>query len=321
MVVWSYNCDMGRSHLDLAALELLIGVEVTGSVGAASRSAGIAQPNASRALRQLERVLGVGLFDRRPTGSVLTAQGTVIAHWARKILDDVATLQDVAAGLRNEATPQLTVSASMTVAEHLMPTWLGEFRESHPEVSIHLQMHNSAQVFALVADGGCDVGFVESPSVARGLHSVTVAHDELVVVVHPTHPWVRRRRPLTIAELAATPLVAREPGSGTRTTLDLALSEYPRAPSLLELGSAAAIRASVLGGVGPAVMSTLAVATQLESGELRRIAVTGLALPRPLRAVWRSPRTLDGPAAALVRMIRQSPSSAPTSGYRSPARK
>ena len=281
-------------------------VEVSGSVGAAGRSAGMAQPNASRALRQLERSLGVPLFDRRPTGSVLTAQGTVITHWARKILEDVDKLQDVAAGLRNEVSAQLTVGASMTVAEHLLPRWLGEFRDAHPGVSIHLQVHNSAQVFELVSGGQCDVGFVESPSIARGLHSVTVAHDELVVVVAPAHPWAKRRRPVSISELAATPLIEREPGSGTRSTLDLALTEYQRAAPLLELGSAAAIRASVLDGVGPAVMSTLAVAQQVRSGELRRITVTELEMPRSLRAVWRPPRTLDGPAAALVRMIRRS---------------
>lgn len=302
----SYNWGMGSAHLDLAALELLLAVEVHGSVGAASRVAGVAQPNASRSLRQLERRLGVRLIDRRPTGSVLTAQGTMIAHWARRVLADVDKLLDVAEGLRSDQSAYLTVGASMTVAEHLMPRWLGEFRAEHPEVSIHLQMHNSAQVFALVSEGKCDIGFVESPLVERGLHSMVVGHDELIVVVHPSHPWARRRRRLTVAELAVTPILAREQGSGTRITLDRALHEYDRAAPLLELGSTAAIKASVLNGVGPAVMSTLAVAEQLNSGHLHRVEVEGLELPRALRAVWRPPRKLEGPAAALVRMIQRS---------------
>jgi DNA-binding transcriptional LysR family regulator len=72
---------------------------------------------------------------------------------------------------------------------------------------------------------------------------------------------------------------------------------------LLELASSAAIRASVLGGIGPAVISTLAVADQVESGELKVVEVTGLNLERTLRAVWRQPRQLDGPAGELVKMI------------------
>ena len=133
----------------------------------------------------------------------------------------------------------------------------------------------------------------------------TVARDRLVVVVHPTHPWARRRKALSIAELALTPLLAREPGSGTRTTLDVALQEYDRAAPLLELGSAAAIRTSVLAGVGPAVMSTLAVAEQVAAGELKVVDVDGLELDRVLRAVWRGARQLDGPAGELVRLVRR----------------
>lgn len=147
------------------------------------------------------------------------------------------------------------------------------------------------------------MGFVEGPSVPQGLYSTPVARDRLVVVVAPGHPWARRRRPLTVAELAATPLVVREVGSGTRRTLDLALEEYDRPPPLLELGSSAAVRTSVLGGVGPAVLSTLAVSEYLDSGRLRAVDVDGLDLSRVLRAVWRPPRVLTGPAGELVRLI------------------
>ena len=295
-----------RWRPDLDVLALLVGVEAHGSVGAASRAAGTAQPNASRALKQLERRLGVALLDRNPTGSSLTAQGTVIAHWAQRILADTDRLLDVAEGLRDERNAQLTVAASMTVAEHLMPRWLASFRAGHPDTKIHLQVRNSTQVFAMLSEQQCDIGFVESPTVPHGLHSLTVARDRLVLVVATSHPWARRRRPLTIDELAATPLVAREPGSGTRTTLDLALAHYERPVPLLELGSAAAIRTSVLDGVGPAVMSSLAVDDQLRSGELRVVDVDGLDLTRALRAVWRPPRQLGGPAAELVRLIRRS---------------
>ncbi|WP_328393474.1 LysR family transcriptional regulator [Nocardia sp. NBC_00416] len=290
---------------ELGVLELLVGVDDHGSLGAASRIAGIAQPNASRAIKRLEAQVGTSLLQRKPTGSTLTPEGTVIAHWSRRVLDDARQLLDVAAGMREKRAAELTVSASMTVAEHLMPAWLGRFRRIDPDVTIHLQVRNSMQVCDDVTAGSCDVGFVESPTVPRALHSVAVARDRLVVVVDPHHRWTRRRRPLSIAELAQTPLVVREPGSGTRTTLDLALQEYERAAPLLELGSGAAIRTSVLGRVGPAVLSTLAVSAQVESGDLKVVEVEGLHLDRALRAVWRPPRQLEGPAGDLVRLVRR----------------
>ncbi len=288
---------------DLAALALLVGIDDHGGLGAAARTAGIAQPNATRMLRRLEKQLGTVLVRRGRTGSVLTPEGTVVAHWAREALADIDRMLDAAAALRVDHHPELVVAASMTVAEHLIPRWLGEFRAVHSDVQIQLQVHNSMQVCDAVAAGECDVGFVEGPSVPEGLHSVPVARDRLVVVVPPNHPWARKRRRLTVAELAATPLVVREVGSGTRRTLDLALEEYERPAPLLELGSSAAVRTSVLGGVGPAVLSTLAVAEYLESGRLRAVEVDGLDLSRVLRAVWRPPRALAGLAGELVRSI------------------
>ena len=294
---------MSRQWPEVATLELLVRIDERGSLGAAGRAVGMSQPNASRAIRQLERRLGMALVERGPRGSTLTAHGTVIVHWAREVLADVERLVDAAATLRVEREAQLTIASSMTVAEYLLPQWLGKFRRLNPEVRIHLQVLNSMQVFERVTDGSCDLGFVEGPSVPDRLNKITVARDRLVVVVHPDHPWARRRRPLTMAELAATPLLVREPGSGTRSTLDLVLQEFDRPAPLLELGSGAAIRTSVISGVGPAVLSTLAIADDIEAGDLRMVEVEGLDLQRTLRAVWRPPRTLDGPAGELLKLV------------------
>ncbi|ALG83420.1 LysR family transcriptional regulator [Gordonia phthalatica] len=297
---------MDLRSIDLGALQLLVGVDDHGSLSAAARALDTAQPNASRAIGRLERQLGVRLLERVTTGSRLTPDGTVLVHWARRIVENGQSLLDVAAGLHSDTAAEISVDASMTVAEHLMPLWLGTFRAEHAGTTVHLRMRNSTEVFETVSAGTCDVGFVESPSVPRGLHSAVVARDRLVVIVSPDHKWARRRAPIDVTELAATPLLEREPGSGTRTTLEYALGDHQRAVPLLELGSSAAIRTAVAAGVGPAVLSTLAVAEGTRSGELRVVEVDGLDLSRELRAVWRPPSTLQGPAADLVRIARRS---------------
>ncbi|NMO00062.1 LysR family transcriptional regulator [Gordonia sp. TBRC 11910] len=296
---------MTLRSLDLAALELLVAVDDHGSLSAAARTLSMAQPNASRALGRLERQLGVTLLQRTTAGSKLTAQGTMIVHWARQIVGDAESLLRVADGLQSSRAAELTVGASLTVAEHLMPRWLGEFRTLHPDVTIHLQVQNSTAVVTRVESQDYDVGFIESPSVPKTLHNITVARDRLVVVVPPQHPWTRRRRPVDAAELAATPLLVREPGSGTRTTLDVALAAYDRADPLLELGSSAAIRTAVESGMGPAVLSTLAVADHVDAGSLRVVDIEGLDLRRSLRAVWRPPKQVAGPAGDLIRIARR----------------
>ncbi|RDI35536.1 LysR family transcriptional regulator [Rhodococcus sp. AG1013] len=291
---------MSRRSLDHTALELLVGIADSGSLSAAGRLVGMAQPNASRHITQLERKFGMTLVRRSTTGSVLTSNGVVVAHWARKILADMDKLLEAVDGLRAERSRGLRVSASMTVAEHLMPLWLGRFRQSHPDLTIHLEVQNSLRVFEQVSDGSCELGFVESPEIPNQIRSVPVARDCLVVVVHPEHVWATRGRPVGAAELATTPLIVREPGSGTRTTLDVALERYPRCPPLLELGSSGAIRSSVLAGVGPAVLSALAVADRVASGGLVVVDVEGLDLERTLRAVWSSQGPLHPAAGELI---------------------
>lgn len=296
-----YTIDM-TPWPDLAILELLVKVSDHGSVGSAARALSMPQPTASRALSTLEKNMHLTLLQRTPRGSTLTTEGILVVEWARGILDAAAELVAGAQALQSEPKKQINIGASMTVAEYLVPKWLGDFRRRHPEVDVSLQVHNSKDVFELVQRGGIDLGFVESPEVPNGLGNTVIAQDKLVVVTDRSHPWAERRDPITVPELAATPLVVREPGSGTRTTLDQFFREFSPVSPALELGSNAAVRVSVAAGTAPGVLSELAVESALGAGELVAIQVEGMNLGRELRAVWRTPRLLSGPALELVQI-------------------
>ena len=291
---------------DLDALRILVLVGELGSVGRAAQAAGIAQPSASARLASLERRLGLALADRSPRGSALTADGKVVSDWARDVLAAADSLVGGVDALRRRRSAELRVAASMTVAECLMPAWLHDFNARRPQVRVGLQVANSAQVLRSVLEGDADLGFVERPGRLADLSSKVVAVDRLVVVVPAGHVLSRRRRPLTAADLARTPLVVREAGSGTRETLGVALRGHDLVPPVIELGSNAAVKGAVLAGTGPAVLSALAVAPELGAGLLQEVATTGLDLRRQLRAVWPRGRRLLGPAAALLAVASQS---------------
>ena len=127
--------------LDLSVLQLLVSVAEQGSLGAAARSAGMAQPNASRSLARLERRLGLVLLQRSPSGSTLTTEGSLVVQWARDVLDAAERLRAGASALVGERTSQLTVAASMTVAEHLVPTWLAAYQRAHADVTVRVEVH------------------------------------------------------------------------------------------------------------------------------------------------------------------------------------
>ncbi|HEX3589307.1 MAG TPA: LysR family transcriptional regulator [Pseudonocardiaceae bacterium] len=293
---------------DVTSLRLLVLVGEQGSLGRAAAALRIAQPSASKRLATLERGLGLALVDRSHRGSVLTPAGVVVAGWARRVLDELDALVTGTEALRAERNAALRVAASMTVAEYLAPAWIGELRRRRPDLYVALQVTNSERVAELVRAGDVDVGFVESPGTPSGLSARRVATDQLVVVVAPGHPWTRRRRPLTAAELAATPLVMREHGSGTRETVEHAFAAVGvrAAAPVVELGSTTAVRGAVLAGAGPAVISELAVVTELADGRLVRVDVPELAFRRALHAVWPGGRRLGGPAAELLAVTARS---------------
>jgi DNA-binding transcriptional LysR family regulator len=189
----------------------------------------------------------------------------------------------------------------MTVAEYLIPGWLRQLAVELPGVGVSLQMGNTAHVAELVVQGEVELGFIEGPQPLGRLRSRDLRDDELVVVVGKDHPWARRRRPLTANELAATPLVLREQGSGTRDVLAAALSEHGLGVRpAIELGSTTAIKAAAIAGDAPAVLSVLAVENERRAGQLVVVACGDLRLGRTIRAVWAPERSLSRPAARLI---------------------
>ncbi|MGO1489170.1 MAG: LysR family transcriptional regulator [Arachnia sp.] len=286
----------------LIDLELLIRSDQLGSVSAAARELGLTQPEASRRLTRLEASLDLHLLIRSHTGSRLTKSGELVAEWSHQLLDQASQWRAGVTALHAEINANLEVAASQTIAEYLAPLWLARFRREHSDVAVRLEVHNSAHVVHMVREGHVGLGFVETPTLPVGLGVSVVARDRLVVVVPPGHPWVRRDA-ITLHELAATPLVVREEGSGTRQTLEDAFEGLPRREPALELPSNAAVLSASSSGAGPAVISALAARGAISEGRLRRVKLSEGALKRELRAVWRQDEVLAPAAQMLLHMI------------------
>ena len=286
---------------DLTSLELLLAIANRGSLSAAGRDIGLTQQAISARMASLEAQTGVRLLVRTTRGSQLTASGAVAAQWADRLLQVAHEVDAGLASLRESSRSRVRVSASLTVAEQLLPGWLVSLqaaarRRGEAPIEVVLTATNSDHVLDQVRAGDADLGFVEGPRTPRGLRSRVVAHDELVLVVRPEHRWVRRGAAITARELNDAPLVTRESGSGTRDYLTAALQNSlgpgagQTAPAL-ELSTSAAVRAAVLAGSAPAVLSRLAVSDDIATGRLRVVPVSGLDLRRDLRAVWLGGRT------------------------------
>ena len=304
--LWGYKLalyPMNEVVHDLGALRSLREVGRQGSIAAAATVLGVSQQALSARMRTLERAVGVTVLARTSSGSQLTEQGRLVVGWAEDVLDAADRLEAGLRSIRSGVSHPLAIAASQTVAEHLVPHWLVELRTlelstgeqaaDYLPTVVELTVANSTGVIELVRDAKADLGFIETPHLPSDLVTARLRDDELLVVAAPGHRWAHRLRPLTFPEIAGTPLVMREAGSGTRDTLTdhLAAQDPPLRPTIaMELGTSAAVRSAIAAGVGPGVLSRLAVRDDLVLGRLVAVEITGPPLTRQLTAVWRPDR-------------------------------
>ncbi|HEX4829528.1 MAG TPA: LysR family transcriptional regulator [Trebonia sp.] len=291
-----------RGLHDIDALRALREIGRHGSIAAAAPVLGVSQQALSARMRTLERVMELQLLIRTPSGSQLTEQGTLVLRWAEDVLDAADRLEAGVQSIRTGITHRLAIAGSQTTSEYLVPHWLVGLRVADealgvPPTVVELIVTNSTGVIDMVRADRASLGVIETPHLPPDLVRAHLREDELLVVAAPGHRWALARRPISQQELAATPLVTREAGSGTRDTLTdyLATLDPPRAaaPPAVELGTTAAVRSAIAAGVGPGVLSRLAVRDDLVLGRLVAIELAGPPLIRVFTAVWRYDRPLS----------------------------
>lgn len=199
-------------------MRVIAAVARAGSIAGAATVVGTTPQAVSARLRGAERALGLHLFDRTTAGTVATATGHDVATWAAEVLEAADRFEERTEQLRAPRPGTVRVAASLTIAEHLAPAWMVETAETTAD-RVELAAMNSVEVCAAVRARDVDLGFVESTDVPGDLASTLVARDELVLVAAPGST-VGTAGGLTLAELAATPLVTREEGSGTRSSFE-----------------------------------------------------------------------------------------------------
>ena len=286
--------------MTLEQLRVFVAVAEREHVTQAARALNLAQSAASAAIAALEGQYQTKLFDRVGRGVTLTQAGRVFLVEARAVLARAAAAELALAGLGALSHGTLAVQASQTIASYWLPHHLVAFHRAHPGVEIRLTVGNTAQVARAVREGEAELGFVEGAVADPALIGTVVAHDRLMLLVAPDHPWAGRD--VTPAEMAAGAWVLREPGSGTRSEFERALTGFGVAPGtlqvVLEMPSNEAVRAAVEAGAGATALSASVAAPSLEAGLLCR---AGPDLPeRAFQVLRHRERHLSRAAEALL---------------------
>ena len=239
------------------------------------------QPAVTFQVRQLEEQFNTRLFDRTHNKVSLTPAGERVASYAARIFDLYSEMESAVQDLTGDIGGSLTLGASTTNAEYLLPPILGEFRTAHPGINLRLKVANSDGVVSMVEENIIDLGVVEAPVSNRNLLVETFYEDEMVVVVAPDHELAKRSNAVPVSELKQYSFIVREEGSGTREVIADYLRQQQHDLSAMkigmELGSPEALKGAVEAGMGLSILSRASV-----KKELKLKSVVALPLDPPL---------------------------------------
>jgi len=293
--------------LSSSELAAFVAAVEAASVHGAADALDLTQSAVTKRLQALERRAGVTLFERGRFGVRPTPAGRLLYPEAKHALAALAHAQNVLGEHRDVIDRALTLAASHTIGEFLLPSWLSFFRVGEaPEMRAQVEIINSPGVLKLVRDREVQIGFVEGLDSLEGYETLVVRRERLVVVVAAAHPWARRRSILS-RDLAAGNYIAREAGSGTRAVVNDALSRegIELAPTL-ETASLQSVKRTLASG-GFSVMSPLAVESEERAGTLKAIVVKDLDLTRELHAIHNGRTQLTGVARRFWAWLRERP--------------
>ncbi len=218
----------------------------------AAETLGVAQPTLSLQVKAMEERYDVKLFQKRGRGVELTSFGAEMLEVTARLFAIAEEAEDMLSGSRSLVTGRLRLGAT---GAHLIVPLMRAFAERYPGPQLSLVVNNTEGLRRDLKDGQIDVAVLAAPAGDAWPDAVTLRIDPVVAVVGKDHPWADRDG-VTLAELAAEPLVLRETGTATRGVLNSALTDAGlTAQRVMEIDDWESMREVVVAGLGVTVYS------------------------------------------------------------------
>jgi DNA-binding transcriptional LysR family regulator len=262
------------------------------SFSRAAQELHLTQPAVSMQVKSLEAQAGLALFELVGKKIHLTEAGTEVARFAIEAASRMKDCEDTLAAIRGLSGGRLHL-AVVSTAKYFAPRLLSEFTRRHPGVSVKLSVTNREQVIGELHANQVDLAIMGRPPLGLDVAAVAFAKHPLAVIAPPEHPLARKRR-LELSRLAGENFLIREPGSGTRMSMERVFAEHGvTLASSMELASNETIKQAVMAGMGIAFLSLHTVGLELATGKLVRLDVRGTPVRRDWHVVCRHGKRLS----------------------------
>ena len=272
--------------MQLPDLAAFLAVATDRSFSAAARRLNRTQPAISQAVKRIEDELGERLFDRSSRDGTLTEAGRLLHDYAQRLLTLAGEAQTAVQELQQMRRGRVIVGANEAAVHSLLPH-IERFATQHPQVAVEVRRVPSRQMAEAVLDRSLDFGVITFHPAARGVQTIPIGTDDIVLLTAPGHPLATKRR-VTIEEVGRQVVIAHNDPSPTR---DRVLRAYERRHTAiniqLSLPSLDGIKRAVEMGIGVALLPRRCALTEIARGHLVAIKVPELGAPRQVRLVFR----------------------------------
>ena len=263
--------------LDYHKLKIFKTVADTGSFSKAAELLFLSQPTVTLQIKKIENYLGVVLFKRDKKKVTLTEAGEVLYKYASKIIEDYLLLEEGVSNLKEGLQKRITVGASTTIGEFLLPDIVSKFIESY-NTHFNLFIGNSKEIEEGILSKTFYIGLIEDEITSAKFEKIPFYSDEIILIssISTDIPDI-----INIEDLKKYSFIFREKGSGTRNIVEKHLKEKNIEISpTVEISSSKAIAKIVENTNFLAFVSKLVVDEEIKKKRLKEIKVKGLKIKR-----------------------------------------
>ena len=278
-------------HVTLRQLKVFESVARHLSFSRAAEELHLTQPAVSMQVKQLEEQAGLPLTEMIGKKVFLTQAGEEVARHARLIAQQLREAGEAIDALKGVRGGTLSLGVIST-AKYFAPRLLAEYRRRQPGIELRLGVYNRATVLRKLSENEIDLAIMGQPPNDFPTVAEAFADHPLVIIAAPDHPLARKKKidPVLLNEET---FLIREPGSGTRATMERYFAEAGVVPRhRMELVSNEALKQAVMAGLGLAFISAHTVSLECEVGRLVVLPVTGTPIIRRWYVVQRAEKLL-----------------------------
>ncbi len=280
--------------MTLTELRYIVAVARERHFGRAAQACFVSQPTLSVAIRKLEEELGVALFERGTNEVTLTPIGERIVTQAQRVLEQTATIKEIAQQGKDPLAGPLRFGVIYTVGPYLLPHLIPLLRKRAPHMPLLIEENYTARLSELLKEGALDVIVISLPFDEPGVVTQALYDEPFKVVLPVKHEW-KKLKAIKAKELAKENLLLLGAGHCFRDQVLMACPELNRSTAVgslqrtLEGGSLETIRHMVASGAGITVLPCTSVLSHQAEDKL--LAVRPFADPIPKRRIalaWRN---------------------------------